>query len=193
MDAQGAASSVEGQAARQRSQDQAGDAPKNSLDPNSTSQNTDTPAVRFSSAIEEIAAGPTPITPADDPMAASPDAVSADQLKQFTKSLQGRPLQERRMNTFQFEPFSLPPSRVCSGQYRSWVDESTNSIDRFLPVKKILLIPRSFPPLVRPLSSSLPMEAHDYRQWLRRRSHPRDQTRQLRRRGIPLGKQTGRG
>lgn len=38
--------------------------------------------------------------------------VSVDQLKALTKSLHGGPLQERRMNTYQFEAFSLPPSRV---------------------------------------------------------------------------------
>lgn len=38
--------------------------------------------------------------------------VAADQIKAFQKSLQGLPLQERRMSTFGFEAFSLPASRV---------------------------------------------------------------------------------
>ncbi|KAH8122559.1 protein kinase-like domain-containing protein [Trichoderma asperelloides] len=40
--------------------------------------------------------------------------VAADQIKAFQKSLQGLPLQERRMSTFGFEAFSLPASRVAS-------------------------------------------------------------------------------
>jgi hypothetical protein len=63
----------------------------------------DAPAVRFASSVEEIAADDDGVHP----------QVSPEQLKQFTKALQGTPLQERRMNTYQFEPFSLPPSRVC--------------------------------------------------------------------------------
>lgn len=73
--------------------------------------NNESSAVRFSSAVEEIAPGPAPSSPeADD--GTVPDNVAADQLREFTKSLHGRPLQARRMNTFQFEPFSLPASRV---------------------------------------------------------------------------------
>ncbi|KAI6785201.1 Serine/threonine-protein kinase-like protein [Emericellopsis cladophorae] len=78
--------------------------------------NDDVPAVRFSSAIEEIAPNAAHATPADASGSGpqSPE-VAADQLREYTKSLHARPLlQERRMNTFQFEAFSLPASRVPS-------------------------------------------------------------------------------
>lgn len=80
----------------------------------------DAPGVRFSSAVQEI----SPTEPAaPEPSSSSPDEtaqttsfteVTADQLKAFTKSLHGRPLQEVRLNSCQFEAFSLPPSRVCA-------------------------------------------------------------------------------
>ncbi|OAR02895.1 hypothetical protein LLEC1_05881, partial [Akanthomyces lecanii] len=81
---------------------------------------TSTPAVRFSSAVQEFS--PTEDGPgADDSPAAAPDApasesqeVTPEQLRAFTRSLHGPLLQERRMNTYQFEAFSLPPSRVPS-------------------------------------------------------------------------------
>lgn len=38
--------------------------------------------------------------------------VTPEDLRELSKSLQGRHLQERRMNIFAFEPFSLPASRV---------------------------------------------------------------------------------
>ena len=74
-------------------------------------------AVRFSSAVQEISPPVQPessISPVHvEREESSPfTEVAADQLKALTKSLQGRPLQERRMNTYQFEAFSLPPSRV---------------------------------------------------------------------------------
>ncbi|KAM4060394.1 kinase [Hirsutella rhossiliensis] len=78
----------------------------------------DVPAVRFSSAIEEI----SPSTTRAQPPAALDDGspkVSPDQLRALTKSLHGGPLQERRINTFQFEAFSLPPSRVPSREDES--------------------------------------------------------------------------
>lgn len=68
----------------------------------------DVPAVRFASATEEISPAAFPRQREDETFS----EVTADQLKAFTKSLHGRPLQEIRMNTFQFEAFSLPPSRV---------------------------------------------------------------------------------
>ncbi|KAJ2959674.1 hypothetical protein NQ176_g11101 [Zarea fungicola] len=73
-----------------------------------------TPAVRFSSAVEEISHTESPTrngtdaTPADELQ----EEVTPEQLKAFTKSLHGPLLQERRLNTYQFEAFSLPPSRV---------------------------------------------------------------------------------
>jgi hypothetical protein len=73
------------------------------------------PSVRFSSAIEEIAPTRSPLSPEavrSSEGAQDPPEVSAEQLKEFSQSLQSRQLQERRMTTFQFEAFSLPPSRV---------------------------------------------------------------------------------
>lgn len=80
----------------------------------------DAPGVRFSAAVQEI----SPTEPAaPEQSSSSPDEtapsssfteVTADQLKAFTKSLHGRPLQELRLTSCQFEPFSLPPSRVCA-------------------------------------------------------------------------------
>jgi hypothetical protein len=80
----------------------------------------DASGVLFSSAVQEI----SPTQPAAvDPSSSNPEheehdqsspftEVTADQLKAFTKSLHGRPLQELRLNNCQFEAFSLPPSRV---------------------------------------------------------------------------------
>lgn len=100
----------------------ASDAPQDSSGANRSAPPADNatvppPAVRFSSAVEEIAPGPAPVTPAaDKELTTPPPNVSADELKQFTESLKDhkeRPaLQQHRMNTFQFEPFSLPASRV---------------------------------------------------------------------------------
>ena len=77
----------------------------------------------------------SPITPGD--AIVSPDPVGqvpADELKAFTKSLQGRPLQERRMNTFQFEAFSLPPSRVRKlVSTTTWIMTSLAPILRIVP------------------------------------------------------------
>lgn len=71
----------------------------------------DIPAVRFAVSPEETS---PPTLTSDDKENGdySISEAAADQLKAFTKSLHGRPLQERRMNTFQFEAFSLPASRV---------------------------------------------------------------------------------
>ncbi|KYK59194.1 hypothetical protein DCS_00324 [Drechmeria coniospora] len=71
------------------------------------------PAVRFSPAIDEM----SPTATVTQPMAGkdlSFTEVTADQIKAFRNSMRGMPLQERRMSTFQFEAFSLPPSRVPS-------------------------------------------------------------------------------
>ncbi|QUC17294.1 uncharacterized protein UV8b_01535 [Ustilaginoidea virens] len=76
------------------------------------------PAVRFASTTEEI----SPLFSGAEKQHGGDHTVSevaAEQLKAFTKCLHGRPLQERRMNTFQFEAFSLPPSRVPSREDQS--------------------------------------------------------------------------
>lgn len=77
------------------------------------------PAVRFSSAVD-VAPDPPAVTRSigdshDDIF----DEVTADQLKAFTKSLHGKPLQTHRMNTYQFEAFSLPASRVSQPPWSS--------------------------------------------------------------------------
>lgn len=84
--------------------------------PDAKPRNDAVPAVRFSSAVETIspetqqqssAEGPGP-SPLQNELAPA----GTDNIKTSTKSLHGTGLQERRMNTFQFEAFSLPPSRV---------------------------------------------------------------------------------
>ncbi|KAJ0379030.1 hypothetical protein COL26b_002810 [Colletotrichum chrysophilum] len=89
----------------------------------------DAPAVRFASSVQEITPTVTTTSPTDtqSPIdAALGDAslseVTPDQLRALSKSLQGAPLQQRRMNVFGFEPYSLPASRVCSRE-----EESDNS------------------------------------------------------------------
>ncbi|OLN88104.1 Serine/threonine-protein kinase oca2 [Colletotrichum chlorophyti] len=88
----------------------------------------DTPAVRFASSVQEITpvvttTSPTDTqSPTDAATGASLSEVTPDQLKALSKSLQGAPLQQRRMNVFGFEPYSLPASRVCSRE-----EESDNS------------------------------------------------------------------
>ncbi|EHK42822.1 hypothetical protein TRIATDRAFT_1703, partial [Trichoderma atroviride IMI 206040] len=84
-------------------------------------------AVRFSSAVEEIepqtppAAAPASVNESLGTATTNTsdrfdtfNEVAADQIKAFQRSLQGLPLQERRMSTFGFEAFSLPASRVAS-------------------------------------------------------------------------------
>ncbi|KAK1968112.1 Pkinase-domain-containing protein [Colletotrichum sublineola] len=88
----------------------------------------DAPAVRFASSVQEIAPTVTTTSPTDthSPTDAATGAslaeVTPDELRALSKSLQSAPLQQRRMNVFGFEPYSLPASRVCSRE-----DESDNS------------------------------------------------------------------
>ncbi|ATY62850.1 Serine threonine-kinase-like domain [Cordyceps militaris] len=100
-----------------------------------------TPAVRFSSAVQEF----SPVQ--DDTPAAAPDApaaqsqeVTPEQLRAFTKSLQGPMLQERRLNTYQFEAFSLPPSRVPSRE-----EDSPDSTRLHTPVSSSYHSPHGSP------------------------------------------------
>ncbi|KAG5980422.1 hypothetical protein E4U55_004039 [Claviceps digitariae] len=78
----------------------------------------DIPAVRFAVPPEEISPSALAADDKQDGDYTFSEA-AADHLKAFTKTLHGRPLQERRMNTFQFEAFSLPPSRVPSREDQS--------------------------------------------------------------------------
>lgn len=70
------------------------------------------PTVRFKSTVQEIdpqhSLSDSP--PSNDDRARE---VSPEDLKALSKSLQGHSLQERRMNIFNFEAYSLPASRVC--------------------------------------------------------------------------------
>lgn len=91
-------------------------APGSDANPQTGTDNA-VPAVRFSSAVEEIsptatlkdASAPGNVAADDQPSVFT--EVAQDQLR---KSLQKGSLQEHRMNMngFQFEAFSLPPSRV---------------------------------------------------------------------------------
>ncbi|CEJ88081.1 hypothetical protein VHEMI04604 [[Torrubiella] hemipterigena] len=109
-----------------------------------------TPAVRFASATQEILPTATTIAPPQvtttDHVSDTFNEVTADQIKAFSKSLHGLPLQERRLNTFQFEAFSLPPSRVPSH------DESGESSRLHTPISSALHSPHGSP-LIPPLAS----------------------------------------
>lgn len=75
------------------------------------------PAVRFKSTVQEIAAPQnvsSSLPPIKDSPLSEPADVTPAQLRELSKSLQGTHLQERRMNIFSFEPFSLPASRTAS-------------------------------------------------------------------------------
>ncbi|KAJ4006718.1 Nitrogen permease reactivator protein [Fusarium irregulare] len=108
----------------------------------------DVSGVRFSSAVEEISpTQPVTVEPSssnveqEDRDQSSPfTEVTADQLKAFTKSLHGRPLQELRLNNCQFEAFSLPASRVPSNE-----DESGQSTRLPTPTSASFQSPHSSP------------------------------------------------
>lgn len=78
----------------------------------------DAPAVRFASSVQEITPTVTTTSPTDtqSPTDAATGAslpeVTPEELRALSKSLQSAPLQQRRMNVFGFEPYSLPASRV---------------------------------------------------------------------------------
>ncbi|KAI1877178.1 hypothetical protein JX265_000048 [Neoarthrinium moseri] len=78
------------------------------------------PAVRFASKVEEFGpeAGQTRIEPTKDASSPSsisqPPDVTPEQLRELTKSLAESRLQEQRMKSFSYQPFSLPASRVPS-------------------------------------------------------------------------------
>lgn len=87
-------------------------APADKSADNNSKSGTSTPAVRFSSAVQEFSLdNPEPVDTAEGQSDAAHE-VTPEELKAFTKSLHGPLLQERRLNTYQFEAFSLPPSRV---------------------------------------------------------------------------------
>ncbi|KEY74264.1 hypothetical protein S7711_00421 [Stachybotrys chartarum IBT 7711] len=81
--------------------------------------NNNVPAVRFSSAVEEIDPNQPSVISTKADSASAAQVIPPEQLRQLKKSVQGCPLQERRINTFQFEPVSLPPSRVPSREETS--------------------------------------------------------------------------
>ncbi|KAF4958912.1 hypothetical protein FSARC_10910 [Fusarium sarcochroum] len=110
----------------------------------------DDSGVRFSAAVQEISpTHPIAVEPEssnaehDERDQSSPfTEVTADQLKAFTKSLHGRPLQELRLNNCQFEAFSLPPSRVPSNE-----DESGQSTRLPTPTSASFQSPHGSPRL----------------------------------------------
>ena len=171
-------------------------AAQDAADKSAHATGTSTPAGRFSSAVQEFS--PTEAPGADESPAAAPDApasesqeVTPEQLRAFTKSLHGPLLQERRMNTYQFEAFSLPPSRVSRclfffrlrGAPREFEQlrrkppakprDSANATFSRCPLEmKILPTQRAFIPPA-PLATILPMAAPASQPWLLRLSRPR--------------------
>lgn len=75
------------------------------------------PTVRFKSTVQEI--DPQQSTTLSNSAHSNNDPaaeVTPEDLRALSKSLQANRLQERRMNIFSFEPYSLPASRVCLTQ-----------------------------------------------------------------------------
>ncbi|KAK3368887.1 kinase-like domain-containing protein [Lasiosphaeria ovina] len=79
------------------------------------------PAVRFKSTIEEIVTGDAESDSPAGAATATPfslgepgDNVTPEQIRHLSDRLKACPLQERRMNIFSYEPFSLPASRTAS-------------------------------------------------------------------------------
>lgn len=85
--------------------------------PQPTTANSDIPAVRFSSAVREISPPTDTVPLGNQDGSTSHTEVSSDDLQTVTKSLASQPLQARRINTYQFEPCSLPASRVCQDTF----------------------------------------------------------------------------
>lgn len=85
------------------------------------------PAVRFKSTIEEIGpndAASTGLPIADGGALGDPGQVTPEDIRNLSDRLRACPLQERRLNIFSYEPFSLPPSRVrnsLSGVSLAWM------------------------------------------------------------------------
>ncbi|KAI0132213.1 hypothetical protein BJ170DRAFT_235843 [Xylariales sp. AK1849] len=72
------------------------------------------PAVRFASKVEEFGpnGGPSKVEPTKDAVASPPDKpteLSQEQIKELSTTLQ----EQRVQNSYSFQPFSLPASRVC--------------------------------------------------------------------------------
>lgn len=156
-----------------------------------------TPAVRFSSAVQEFSPADADASTIQEPAADDANApaelpeVTPEQLKAFTKSLHGPLLQERRLNTYQFEAFSLPPSRVsffsmyfaapaigklrvadASNTPTKPRDNANATASRFPLARKTPPIPRAFTPPSRPTTTRL-MEALASPPWPPRRSRRR--------------------
>lgn len=74
------------------------------------------PAVRFNSTVQEIDPQHTLSNSPPSPGVHAGE-LTPDDIKALSNSLQGSSLQERRMNNYSFEPFSLPASRVCCTTY----------------------------------------------------------------------------
>ena len=76
--------------------------------------------MRFKSTIEEIAPDDTDSGSSAAAVKAlggglgNPGEATPEQIRDLSNRLKACPLQERRMNIFSYEAFSLPPSRVGS-------------------------------------------------------------------------------
>ena len=73
--------------------------------------------MRFKSTIEEIAPDDTDSgssAAAVKALLGNPGEATPEQIRDLSNRLKACPLQERRMNIFSYEAFSLPPSRVSS-------------------------------------------------------------------------------
>lgn len=73
------------------------------------------PTVRFKSTVQEIDPQQSSTFSDDSTLSNNDPAaeVTPEEIRALSKSLQANRLQERRMNIFSFEPYSLPASRVC--------------------------------------------------------------------------------
>lgn len=72
------------------------------------------PAVRFSSANEEISPQESLNMLDSKPIPQKLSGESETDLRELSSSLRATHLQNRRMSAFNFEPVSLPASRVCA-------------------------------------------------------------------------------
>lgn len=149
--------------APQQGSETARDAPRNDA----------VPAVRFSSAVEEISpsanANRVGESEAENDSNVFND-VAEDQMKAFSKPVRGQDLQERRLSTFNFEAFSLPPSRVsrhhaCYAAAGSLEPIQKLIVNRYHHAMRIRL-DLVDSTLLRRLPFSLPMEVLDCPLWL---------------------------
>ncbi len=98
--------------------------------------------MRFRSVVEEISPEANALAPSSNEAPQTlgdPGEVSPEDLRALSKSLRASPLQERRMNIFGYEAFSLPASRVCT----SWQLPYHNCASLALSVPPCFNLPAS--------------------------------------------------